>query len=573
MNTRSKTRELEEKYEQPKKVYILEVKNAKGESELMRSIMFDRGDLTINHKQKFTIFKKLLKEGNPNSKDYAKNTVASVAIVHLQYKMLKKLLRKGADVKEPSGKTRNLIIHDILHMCFDTPKRKKLISKDRRRYVVYMFKYAIKYGVDMNKINTHSETGVSLLEKLEKLENAEEVKKIRSIYMKSLLKGEVDSEETNESNREEARKISTCEEDEGELDSEGLGQTFTKQEIDMEIREELENEEMSNGEVVEDLTETSFEDCCTTIQNEENNGNSQIPAGCENVCSDSKVTSILVKRSATAPPFDHVYQRSFTDAPEIENPIFDLPEVNQPKRDPPQEIEISIPQLLQEEQSEQKSLPESQFQNVVQIPELTSLISYDVKLFTLFLDPITLESLIVNQSSQNNMRSIETTQKECLFSNVNGIQSSETDALEFIQNPNTLHTSEPMGFQQLDVGQNFANLNGVPNFSALGPLFNNTIPMNQSRDLNSGPMFIPNLWNRLNLQHQSFLNRLLSMANQTPFVMNQPIQIPPVPVIPSASLYAPNLIPQLNFINPPSLPISNPVFNLPSQPGFFNTQF
>ncbi|CAR98513.1 Protein CBG25286 [Caenorhabditis briggsae] len=514
MNTRSKTRELEEKYEQPKKVYILEVKNAKGESELMRSIMFDRGDLTINHKQKFTIFKKLLKEGNPNSKDYAKNTVASVAIVHLQYKMLKKLLRKGADVKEPSGKTRNLIIHDILHMCFDTPKRKKLISKDRRRYVVYMFKYAIKYGVDMNKINTHSETGVSLLEKLEKLENAEEVKKIRSIYMKSLLKGEVDSEETNESNREEARKISTCEEDEGELDSEGLGQTFTKQEIDMEIREELENEEMSNGEVVEDLTETSFEDCCTTIQNEENNGNSQIPAGCENVCSDSKVTSILVKRSATAPPFDHVYQRSFTDAPEIENPIFDLPEVNQPKRDPPQEIEISIPQLLQEEQSEQKSLPESQFQNVVQIPELTSLISYDVKLFTLFLDPITLESLIVNQSSQNNMRSIETTQKECLFSNVNGIQSSETDALEFIQNPNTLHTSEPMGFQQLDVGQNFANLNG-----------------------------------------------------------DQPIQIPPVPVIPSASLYAPNLIPQLNFINPPSLPISNPVFNLPSQPGFFNTQF
>ncbi|PIC51643.1 hypothetical protein B9Z55_002073 [Caenorhabditis nigoni] len=550
MNTRSKTRKLEEKYEKPKKVYGPEVKNANGESPLMRSIMFDRGDLTINHKQKLAIFKKLLKEGNPNSKDYAKNTVASVAIVHLQYKMLKKLLREGADVKEPSGKTRNLIIHDILHMCFDTPKRKKLISKDRRRYVVSMFRYAIKHGVDMNKINTHSETGVSLLAKLEKLDNAEEVQKMRSIYMKSLLKREVDSEETNGSDREEARKISTCEKDEEEeMDSEGFEKTLADQEIDMEIQEELENEEMNSEEVVEDLTETRFEDCCTTIQKEENNGNSPIPASCENVCSDSKVTSILVKRSASAPPFDKVYQRSFTDAPEIENMISDLPEVNHLKRDPPQEIEISIPQLLQEKQSEQKFITDSQIQNLVQIPD------GDIYLQIIF-------------------------QNQILFQSV------------------------PMDFQQLNVGQNFANLTGLSNFSALGPMFNNTIPMNQSRDLNSGSMFIPNLWNQsvqhpvqndiqivpncllglaktasipnstLNFQNQSFLNRLLPMANQTPFVMNQPIQIPPVPMIPSTSLYAPKLIPQLNFINPPSLPLNNPVFNLPSQPNFFNnTQF
>ncbi|CAO4361749.1 unnamed protein product [Caenorhabditis nigoni] len=567
--------------------------------------MFDRGDLTINHKQKLAIFKELLKEGNPNSKDHAKNTVASVAIVHLQYKMLKKLLRSGADVKEPSGKTRNLIIHDILHMCFDTPKRKKLISKDRRRYVVSMFRYAIKHGVDMNKINTHSETGVSLLAKLEKLDNAEEVQEMRSIYMRSLLKGEVDSEETNESDREEARKISTCEKDEEEeMDSEGFEQALADQEIEMEIQEELENEEMNSEEVVEDLTETRFEDCCTTIQNEENNVNSPIPASCENVCSDSKVTSILVKRSASAPPFGHVYQRSFTDAPEIKHPISDLPEVNQLKRDLPQEIEISIPQLLQEEQSEHKFISESQIQNYIQIPELTSPTSHDVKLSTLFLDPVTLESLTVNQTSQSNIGNIETKQKECVFSNVNEVQSSETDALGFIQNPKTFQMSEPVGFQKLNVGQNFANLAGVPNFSALGPMFNNTIPMNQNRDLNSGSMFFPNLWNQsvppqvqndvqmvpncllglaktasipnstLNFQNQSFLNRLLPMANQTPFVMNQPIQIPPVPMIPSTSLYAPKLIPQLNFINPPSLPLNNPVFNLPSQPNFFNnTQF
>lgn len=136
-------------------------------------------------------FEELIHNGaDIHSVDYAGNTILSVAIIELQPKKIKSLLKRGIDVERESGPERNRMIHDVLHKMFSTPKQKDIEVEWVRKEVLKMFKLAIKWNASMEEANKAGETGLSLLEKLETLvegkekEEGKEVRQLRRYYMK-----------------------------------------------------------------------------------------------------------------------------------------------------------------------------------------------------------------------------------------------------------------------------------------------------------------------------------------------------------------------------------------------------
>ncbi|EFP12440.1 hypothetical protein CRE_29829 [Caenorhabditis remanei] len=256
--TRSQTRRLagQQKRELTANPIGIDVedRNNVGESALMRSCMKN------NNLEEFN---ELIKKGaDLNSLDLTGNTILSVAVLNRQYDKLEALLEKGANPELESGREKNRMIHDILHMAFENPRLDSVVHQRFREGTLAMFKMALDWGVDMRARNKKGESGISLLNKLDKLkdENRDMVDEMKKCYEEKLKEANKRIREELNDDKDEGPSPKVAKQNEVEVEEDGIDvRGGVMDELFVTFEVEVENR-IANGEKEEEEDEISDEE-------------------------------------------------------------------------------------------------------------------------------------------------------------------------------------------------------------------------------------------------------------------------------------------------------------------------
>ncbi|KAF1770582.1 hypothetical protein GCK72_002401 [Caenorhabditis remanei] len=232
----------------------VEDRNNVGESALMRSCMKN------NNLEEFN---ELIKKGaDLNSSDLTGNTILSVAVLNRQYDKLEALLEKGANPELESGREKNRMIHDILHMAFESPRLASVVHQRFREGTLAMFKMALDWGVDMRARNKKGESGISLLNKLDKLkdENRDMVDEMKKCYEEKMKEANKRKREELNDDKDEGPSPKVAKQSEVEVEEDGIDvRGGVMDELFVTFEVEVENR-IANGENEEEEDEISDEE-------------------------------------------------------------------------------------------------------------------------------------------------------------------------------------------------------------------------------------------------------------------------------------------------------------------------